>query len=89
MPVSSCQSILIFIAGNVLKAVDEKTCTADLGSNALYYLLLRDSKDSHKMEGMNTKAEYKLWTLLLLIRYILDILMYRIEIEDTVEEENE
>lgn len=41
------------------------------------------------MEGMNTKAEYKLWTLLLLIRYILDILMYRIEIEDTVEEENE
>lgn len=89
MPVSSCQSILIFVGGDVLKVVDEKTYTADLGSNALYYLLLGDPKDSHKMEGMSTKAEYKLWTLLLLIRHILDILMYRIEKEDTVEEENE
>lgn len=44
MPVSSCQSILIFVGGDVLKAVDEKTYTADLGSNALYYLLLGDPK---------------------------------------------
>lgn len=50
-------------------------------------MLLGGPKDSHKMEGMNKKAECKLWTVLLSIRYILDILMHRIE--DTVEEENE
>lgn len=84
----SRQGTLIFVAGNVLKAVDEKTWIADLRFTVLCYLLLRDHA-SHRTEGMDRKAECRLRTLLLLIRYILEMLMYCIEIGDSVWEEND